>query len=255
MSLIEAFLPAGLSLLGATGLVLAAFLTATLTAAMGIGGGVVMLAVMTQIVPISVLIPVHGVVQVGANVSRAVAQWRHTHWNLIGYFLAGSLVGAVVGGNIFVALPEDVILVTVALFILWSVWGSLPAIRGSGRAVLAIVGAVAAVLTMFVGASGPFVVAMFRQFNLNKTALVGTHATAMTLQHGLKVVVFGFLGFAFGEWLPIMVVMVLCTFLGTALGTLLLHRLPEEGFRLGLKIILTAVAVQILAKELWDVVA
>lgn len=252
MPFLDVLLPGDLSAWGAIALILAAFLTAALTAAMGIGGGVVLLAVMTQIVPISILIPVHGVVQVGANSSRALVQARHTRWELIGWFVSGCVIGAVVGGRMFVALPEDVILLTVGLFILWSVWGSLPPIRGSGRLILVTVGAIASVLTMFVGASGPFVVAMFRQFDLNRTALVGTHATAMTLQHALKVVVFGFLGFAFGEWLPMLAVMVVCTFLGTAAGTLLLHRLPEEHFRTGLNIILTLIAVELVGEALWS---
>ena len=46
------------------------FLTSLITAAFGIGGGVVMIAVLASILPPAALIPVHAVVQVGSNAGR-----------------------------------------------------------------------------------------------------------------------------------------------------------------------------------------
>jgi hypothetical protein len=40
--------------------------------AFGIGGGAALLAVMASLVPPAALIPVHGVVQVGSNLGRAL---------------------------------------------------------------------------------------------------------------------------------------------------------------------------------------
>ena len=53
----------------------------------------------------------------------------------------------------------------------------------------------------------------------------------MTVQHGLKIVVFGLAGFAFWDWLPLIAAMIASGFLGTVYGTRLLDRLPEESFR------------------------
>jgi hypothetical protein len=57
---------------------------------------------------------------------------------------------------------------------------------------------------MFVGATGPFVAALLAPRLDDRKRYVGTHAMAMVMQHSLKVVVFGFLGFAFGAWVPLM---------------------------------------------------
>lgn len=73
----------------------------------------------------------------------------------------------------------------------------------------------------------------------------------MVMQHGLKVVVFGFLGFAFGAWVPVMVAMVAAGFLGTLLGTRLLHALPEAVFRTAFKWVLTLLAIQLIASAAW----
>jgi uncharacterized membrane protein YfcA len=107
-------------------------------------------------------------------------------------------------------------------------------------------GAVASFLTMFFGATGPFVAAMLAARLPVRQAYVGTHAACMTAQHGLKIVVFGVLGFAFAPWLPLIVAMIATGFAGTVAGTRLLHVLPEQHFRKALKAVLTLLALNLL---------
>ena len=59
-------------------------------------------------------------------------------------------------------------------------------------------------LTMFVGGTGPFVAAFISPDRFGKEETVASHASCMTMQHGLKVIVFGLFGFAFGPWLPLL---------------------------------------------------
>ncbi len=63
------WLPEAISNSQAIILVITSLLTSMLTAAMGIGGGVLLLAVMASIVPVAALIPVHGLVQLGSMVT------------------------------------------------------------------------------------------------------------------------------------------------------------------------------------------
>ena len=57
---------------------------------------------------------------------------------------------------------------------------------------------------------------------------------------------FGVVGFAFGPYLPLLAGLLASGFAGTYAGRHLLHRLPERAFRLGLKAILTAIALRLL---------
>ena len=68
----------------------------------------------------------------------------------------------------------------------------------------------------------------------------------MTIQHGFKIVAFGVVGFAFGPYLPLLAGLLGCGFAGTCIGRQVLHRLPERAFRIGLKAILTAIALRLL---------
>ena len=99
---------------------------------------------------------------------------------------------------------------------------------------------------MFVGATGPFVASFITPERLERHGVVATHAACMTVQHSLKVAAFGFLGFAFLPWIPVLVAMIAAGFVGTLLGKRLLDRLPHRAFKRVFKAILTILALRLL---------
>lgn len=242
-------LPDGLGPVPATILVVASFFTSALTAAFGVGGGVAMLALMGLFIPVAALIPVHGAVQLGSNTGRAWHQRANVRLDVAGPFLAGSLVGAIAGAFFVVQLPDAVLKLGLGAFLIAVTWTKIPGVERLGRAGLAAGSAVIALTTMFVGATGPLLSVFFAQiFSGDRKALVATHAAGMTVQHALKVVVFGFAGFAFWRWLPLIAVMVASGFAGTLYGTRLLDRLPEESFRRWFRIGITVLALDMMRR-------
>jgi uncharacterized membrane protein YfcA len=104
---------------------------------------------------------------------------------------------------------------------------------------------------MFVGATRPQMqVIQAPNLSSDRKAMVATHAAAMTVQHGLKIVVFGLAGFAFWSWLPLVAAMIASGFLGTIYGTRLLDRMPEKVFRRGFRIGVTLLALDLLRQGL-----
>jgi len=75
---------------------------------------------------------------------------------------------------------------------------------------------------------------------------VATHALLMTVQHLLKTVAFGFLGFAFSVWLPLIAAMIAAGFLGTVVGKKVLVRIDEKRFKLALNAILIVLALRLI---------
>lgn len=243
-------LPDTLSLLDAALLVGVSFFTSFLSASMGLGGGVALLAVMAQLMPVTALVPVHGVVQLGSNAGRAYLMRDHVSWRIVLYFLAGSLVGGLIGGQVVVALPSEILQLVLGLFVLYSLWGPMPKPSADhhGMGVVGISGVLSTLLTMFVGATGPFVAVMVKMFSLSRFAHVGTFSACMVGQHTVKIVVFGVLGFAFGAYLPLMAAMVATGFLGTWVGKHFLVKSTDERFGRWLNIILTLLAARLLWK-------
>jgi uncharacterized membrane protein YfcA len=95
---------------------------------------------------------------------------------------------------------------------------------------------------MLVGAAGPLVAAFVRGIP-ERHQLVATHAMLNTFVHVFKVAVFLAMGFAFAEYLPLILLMVMGGFAGTAVGSRMLAHVPENLFRLAFRILLSVVAV------------
>lgn len=238
--------PAGVSTASAYLLIGLSCFTSMLTASIGIGGGTVLLAAMAQVVPIHAVIPVHGVVQLGSNTGRAAILIPQVSKMLVVWFLCGSLVGSIVGGYLVVDLPVAALKLILGSFILFSVWSpSIPGLSANPRSLLGG-GFISTVLTMFVGATGPFVLALLRVFSLNPQALVATAACCLTIQHLVKVLAFGLLGFAFAPYIPLMILMVISGFIGTLMGKRVLLRVDNTRFEQGLEIILSVLAIKLL---------
>ncbi|ORE93729.1 permease [Stappia sp. 22II-S9-Z10] len=248
----SALLPDAVAPLGALFLIVLSFFTSALTAAVGIGGGVVLLAALTFVIPPIALVPVHGVVQLGSNTGRAIIMAKNVSMRLIVPYALGSVVGAVLGGLLVVELPGEVILLAIGVTILTTTWMKLPPLGKGERGVLTAGGLIGTFLTMFVGATGPFVMMVLRQAGLPHVRLVATHAMAMVIQHGLKVAAFTTLGFAFSEWAPMMAAMIGAGFLGTLAGAKLLNTLPEKTLKKALNIVLTLISVQLIVRALAD---
>ncbi len=231
-------------------LIVTSILTAMMTAAMGIGGGVLLLAVMASVVPVAVLIPVHGLVQLGSNAHRASLVRQHIEWRLVRLFLCGALIGALLAAALVVQLPLTVIQLAVALFILLMVWGPAPRKRALSATGLVTVGGLTTLISMFVGATGPLVAAFVHRLAFDKYRTVATFSACMSVQHLLKLLVFGGLGFALSDWLPLILAMIAGGFLGTWIGVRLLGKMPAEQFRLVFKLLVSVLALRLIWQAL-----
>lgn len=223
----------------------ASFVGSFITVAMGLGGGALLLAVMASLVPPAALIPVHGVIQLGSNLGRSVVMLPHTHWPPFASFAVGSIVGVIFGGLIAIDLPAHLVQIGVGVFIIWSVLQKPPAWLTRWPA---ITGVISSFLTMFFGATGPFVAAFMKSLSLDRKGHVATHGVLMTLQHFLKIIVFGILGFSFGPWLGFMAVMIGIGFCGTLVGRRVLLKMDDALFHK----LLTGILLILAARLIWQ---
>lgn len=245
------WLPPGLTQADALLLIATSGATSLLTAAVGIGGGVLLLAVMAQLVPVAALIPVHALVQLGSNANRAWMTRRHIDWPMSRLFILGALLGALASSWLLVQLPLDLIQLTVAGFILFLVWGPKPRQVSLSTPKLVAAGGITTLISAFVGATGPLVAAFVHRQNMGKLPTVATFAACMSFQHLLKVGVFIAAGFIFQEWVAITLAMLLSGVLGTWLGLKVLHRQSGERFKWLFRWVVTLLALRLV----WQVLS
>ncbi len=239
-------LPEGVGLLAAIILITTAGFSAALTAAFGLGGGLILLSVMTLVLPIGAVIPIHGMVQLGANTSRALLQWRYVIWPFLLWISLGAIVGVFLGAQFIIEIPENFLKVTVALFVIYSVWGPKLTFSAPGPKTFFATGAISGFLTLFFGATGPIIATLLSRTGRDRFAIVATHGACMVVQHSLKIITFGLLGFAFYPWVPLILVTLLAGFIGTWIGVRLLNGFSETTFQKTLKILLSAIALYLL---------
>jgi uncharacterized membrane protein YfcA len=247
MDLLASFAPEGVTPFVAGLVVLASFFTSALTASFGIGGGLALLAVMSLLFPPAAVIPVHGVAQLGSNMSRFLLQRRDIVWPIVMWFALGGLAGTAAGARLYVELPEELLRAGVGAFVLYTVWGPKPKGFAPGPASFALTGAAGSFLTMFFGATGPIAASMLSATPLGRLNIVATHAACMVAQHALKTIAFGVIGFAFAQWALLMLAIVVAGFLGAWAGTHILRSMPEARFRAGFRLVLTLFGAYLLA--------
>jgi uncharacterized membrane protein YfcA len=223
-----------------------ALLTSALAATLGMGGGVILIAVMPGLVPPAAIIPVHAVTQLASNLSRAAFGWRHIDSAILLPVTVGAIAGAAVGGGIYRSLNLDWLPLIIGVFILVITWLPLPAPGGRGGPALLALGFYQTGLGMVAGATGPLGAAVLARRNTARDWLVVNTAVYMTINHLVRSFAFGLMGFAFFAWLPLIGGMVLASVAGSWLGTRLRLRLPQRNFQLAFRLLVTALALRMI---------
>lgn len=221
----------------------AAFFTSGITAAMGIGGGVILLAIMAQVIPPALLIPLHGASQMLSNINRAIVQRQHINWAYIKPFAVGSVLGAALLTPVALYIPPQLGSIALGVFILIATWRDqwLKLHHWHPGAS----GAVTTGLSMVLGATGPLVMSVLPK-HWQRMAIVGTHAMSMTLQHGIKLIAFSSLNVELWNHWDLLLGVGIATLLGNQFGAVLLKRFPEEHFKKALDWLLTALAIRLI---------
>lgn len=234
-------------------LILIAFCTSSLTAVFGLGGGMILIACMPLFLPAPAIIPLHAATQLVSNGSRALFAWREIEWQFTVSFLLGSIVGGVLAAQLASFINLHYLPLIMAAFILFNVWGGGIQFKANPKGEFVTIGFIQTGLGMLVGATGPMGQSTLVRKGLKRDEIVTTSAVFMVITHLLKLILFGFLGFSFSQYWQLALGMIIASTLGSWFGTKIRHRVPETNFKLILKWLLTALAVQIIYSTLTSV--
>lgn len=227
-------------------LIVLSFFTSAFTAIIGMGGGIVLISLMPGLLPVQAVVPVHGVVQLASNTSRAALGLRHIEWSIFWSFVGGAVLGAMVGSRFVLALSADYFPLLLGCFILLVIWMPKTEINLRLPGKFAVLGAEQTFLSLFVGIGGPLVASFLWREGLPRDRVVSTQASVMTGLHGFKVLTFGLLGFVFRPYLLLIVAMIVSVSLGSYVGTRLRKYVPEAYFRPIYRTVVTVLALRLI---------
>ena len=204
------------------------FLTSLLTAALGIGGGLGLLAVMPSFVPISAVVPLHGVTQLASNTSRFLIDYRRADTRRLPAYFIGACLGAGVGYFFIGYIPEFYLSGILGGFILLCTWTEM--VKRLGRLITNFfsLAFIQTFLSLFVASVGLLSQPVLIKQGLAKNRVIVTHAMQMSVLHGLKVFAFMVAGFPFLRHWKIMLVMIVGSAAGSYFGGFCRDRIPEK---------------------------
>jgi uncharacterized membrane protein YfcA len=228
------------------GLVLASFVTAFFGVFTGAAGGVILLGIMAMAMSPAALIPVHTVVMLGTGFTRSIIMWRYVMRGTLVPFAIGSVVGAAVGSQVFVALSVTWLQFILGAFILVVTWMPKLGRVGAENKRFTVLGFATTFLGVFVSATGTLLAPFVASAAKDRLVHAATLGTLMTIAHIAKLVAFGFIGFAITSFIPLMAAMIVAGAAGNWAGEEALMRTSEMRFRLIFQIVLTLLALRLL---------
>ncbi len=223
-----------------------AFLTSSVAGVMGMGGGILLIALMPGFVPPGAIIPLHAATQLASNSSRAIFGWRHIDLRILPAFALGALLGAWLGSEIYQSLNLHWLPAIIGVLILYLAWLPPPRVGGGGHWALVALGFYQTGLGMIAGATGPLGAAVLLRRNRDRDWLVVNTGAYMTLAHAMRVAAFFVMGFSFAAWWELLLGMIIASIAGSWLGTKLRAGVGQVQFQRWFKWLVTVLAIRMI---------
>lgn len=236
------------------------FGTSIVSGVLGMAGGLILLSALLLKLDPLIAVPVHGMVQVVSNGSRAWFLRRQVSWQAVLRFAWPLLPAGALGLFLLQRMPAAAGRVLIGLFVLVATWLPKKSAPGAGRSEAAwrglpVGGALVGFFSTLVGATGPLLGPFILALDLGPAGTIGTLAGCQILQHASKVLLFGLGGFDFGAYLLWTSGLCISALLGTAVGTRVLGNLRPATFNRVIRLVITALSLQLLASGTWDLLA
>ena len=228
-------------------IIVAAGLCAVISGLFGMAGGLVFMGIIASLMSVSAAMVVHGIVQSVSNGSRSAILRHHIRWDILAWQLLGALPAIIF--MLWVAFTPDKAQLFLALgllpLLLWLPRGWLAG-DAEKPAHAALCGAMVMGLNLSAGVAGPALDFFYVKTALTRKAIVATKAVTMLVSHLVKIGYFGIpllRSQGLGDLPPlwILTLAVPAVIVGTKIGTSLLERFSDIGFRRYTRILVTFV--------------
>ena len=239
-------------------LIIAAFFSSTISAIIGMGGGIILLGVMAVIIPDGyMVIALHGMIQLISNSTRTYIFRDDINKEIIKDFFFGAILGSLISIliilfliNIFKVqsaseIKVDFLKPLIGTFIIWYLFFKKKKRKDTKS--FFKVGVISGTTSIFIGATGPLIAPFFIKRKLIKHEIIVNKAACQMITHLTKIPIFIYFFHVnyFKEYL-ILIPLFFAVFLGTNFGKRLLEKIPETLFQKIFKIVLFVIALKLI---------
>ena len=221
---------------------------ATLTGSLlGIGGGFIVLGLLSVLFPVTVLVPVLAGVLVCIDFSRAIAFRSYLHTPIFYAFSSGGIIGVFIGAMIFISLPEKVIGTGLAALIVFSLILPADKIRWNIKYPFFWIGTVHSFLSTMFGYGGILQTAMIRT-QLKGQQITACLAFCFLVLEIMKVCTYTIHGFDYWPYLGSIAATACGAIPASYIGKQLTYKVSSTLYRRGYKILICVIALHLLIK-------
>ncbi len=243
-------------------LVFAAFITSSISAIIGMGGGIILLGVMAIIIPEGyMVIALHGVIQLISNTTRTYVFNNYLKKKIVREFSIGAIVGISLSALVIFFLIKffevnsaneikvDILKPLIGCFILWYLYIKKSSAKIHIKTFIPV-GIISGLSSIFIGATGPLIAPFYLSANLSKEEIIANKAACQMVSHLGKVPLFLlFFKVNYLAEYSILLPMTLAVFIGTNFGKKVLSFIPEILFRKIFKIALSIIAIRLIIQN------
>lgn len=228
-----------------------AYIVSTLS---GGGGAIIMLPIVGFYLSPQVVAPVVNLGNMIGRPARLILFWKYIQWDIVKFYVPSALLGAIVGGLIFVQLDSSWIQVVLGIFLL-----TTPLQFNMGKKKYSFkmkktyfipLGFVVTLISTLFGATGAVLNPFYLNMGLVKEKMIATKTANSFLAGIAQIGSYAFLGALNGELWIWGLVIGLGAIIGNIIGKKLLHKMSELNFRRAVLIIMVISGVLMLVKGL-----
>ncbi len=227
------------------------FITSTVAGVVGLGGGMLLIAILPLFLPLNAIIPVHGITQMSSNISRAYFGIKDIQFEVVPKFILGSILGVSLFAFLLSYISLEYVPLFIGVYILLNLWSKRFGKYIKKYESYFMAGFFQTGLSVIVGATGPLTMSLLLKDYEDKDKVVATGALLMSITHTAKIFVFAIFGFMFFEYIYIMIFMIIGAVAGSYFGTKIRHKIDGKKFINVLKILLTLLAIRAIYTSLF----
>ena len=217
----------------------------------GFGSGLIAIPLLAQMLPLSVVVPLVGLLDYLASTSHGVKHRQAISWGDIVPLLPFTFAGVLAALYLFHALDAELLRKAlggfIVLYALYTLLSSGPGFYGS-RWWAVPGGALGGLIGTLFGTGGPFYVIYLRQRHLQKNAFRATIAIVFLIDGGSRIIGYFFSGFYTGDTMYLLAAALPIMVIGMYIGGHIHTSISQQTFQRGIGLLLVGSGLALLLR-------